>query len=82
MLVRSATATEPRFLSFEGGGTGLELEVVGDELVGLPGVRLAETSQPSVDLADATLHDAMLNLTVIPAGVTYAIGSAVGVGVT
>jgi hypothetical protein len=35
VLVRSSTATEPRFLSFEGGGMALELEVVGDELVGL-----------------------------------------------
>lgn len=35
LLVRSETSTEPRLLTFEGGGLALELEVVGDELMGL-----------------------------------------------
>jgi hypothetical protein len=60
VLVRSATATEPRFLSFEGGGTGLELEVVGDDLVGLVlperscrvTIRSAEGRAVTVDVDD------------------------------
>jgi hypothetical protein len=34
VLVRSTTATEPRYLTFEGGGFTLDVEVIGDEVVG------------------------------------------------
>ena len=60
VLVRSVTDTEPRLLSFEGGKLALELEVVGDDLVGLvvPGracrvtVRSATGRSVSVDVDD------------------------------
>jgi len=60
VLVRSATDTEPRLLSFEGGELILELEVVGHDLVGLvvPAracrvtVRSAEGSSVRVDVDD------------------------------
>lgn len=61
VVVRSVTDTEPRLLSFEGGELALELEVVGDDLVGLvvPGracrvtVRSAGGRSVSVDVADS-----------------------------
>ena len=60
VLVRSATETEPRLLSFEGAEMVLELEVVGDDLMGVVvperacrvTVRSAEGSSVSVDVGE------------------------------
>jgi hypothetical protein len=60
VLVRSATATEPRFLSFEGGGMALEIEVDEGRLVGLVlpeqacrvTIRSAEGRSVSLDVDD------------------------------
>jgi hypothetical protein len=71
-LVRSATDTDPRLLSFEGGALALELEVMGDDLVGLvvPGracrvtVRSAEGRSAAVEVDDS----GFFSLTGVPTG--------------
>ncbi len=72
VLVRSATAAEPRLLSFEGGGLALEVEVVGDDLMGVvvPGracrvtVRPAEGRAVTVEVDDT----GFFSVTGVPTG--------------